>query len=644
MRNLKSQNSQTAKTSSFHADVLCGLLLDAYKNLNLYSYADHLRDLATLRRRIDNEGQSFLTKTLPELAASLLQFLEFGNAPFTGFKTRENVPVFLRGIFGAIIKETIDKRSNEYAQHVKYAYAISSLFKKLEGPYKSDALKAQWNDFVETDVQVGQVFEALINDQDAFSILESARHYAAEFADGIDIDEASEVPRPGPGACATPVERHMRYQPHTVYRQHDRLLPYTEFFYSQLIGADVIAETYPRTCVDEPQAKYLFVPKTAQKARGICAEENESQFLQQWLARVLRKQIHVKFDTYEECIDTYSYNRTRLPGHCVLPLENQRQNATLARTSSRSRFYATIDMSEASDRISRDLVSWLFQDNVSLHNALMALSTKYIVPPKEACSSNPLRTNKYAPMGSGLCFPIMSLVHYFLCKAIIKHFHKRSPEDIDSFISVYGDDIVVPSMYAETIYRELPKFGMKLNVTKSYYRSHFRESCGTHAYNGVIVTPVYVRRTLRKDRIGTQVSAVATEYLLLTSGFAYAARALRKHLAKCGIWQRVPHESGLIGIQRKSYARKLGVSASSFDVKRHSERRWNAEYQCFEYKVPRAVKPITGDTVPSGHAALLRWFGLNTENTHTVPTAKGNLGCHWCWVPESHITEDHCTT
>jgi hypothetical protein len=140
-------------------------------------------------------------------------------------------------------------------------------------------------------------------------------------------------------------------------------------------------------------------------------------------------------------------NHVETRGH--INFRDQSINGELALRSSKDKFYATIDMKAASDRVSRDLVSYLVQDNRELHDAIMALSVEVIELPDEIGFVEQFPCAKYAPMGSALCFPIMSLVHYSLCRAIIRQSQASLSDSKDVY--VYGDDIIVPSHCAQAL-------------------------------------------------------------------------------------------------------------------------------------------------------------------------------------------------
>jgi hypothetical protein len=98
-----------------------------------------------------------------------------------------------------------------------------------------------------------------------------------------------------------------------------------------------------------------------------------------------------------------------------------------------------------------------------------------------------LTLNKFAPMGSCLCFPILALTVWAILTA-------AAPDtDTRESILVYGDDVIVPTAYAVNAMEQLESFGLKINRDKSCTSGLFRESCGMDAFKGVNVTPVRLR-------------------------------------------------------------------------------------------------------------------------------------------------------
>lgn len=315
-------------------------------------------------------------------------------------------------------------------------------------------------------------------------------------------------------------------------------------------------------------------------------------------------------------------------------LHDQSINAELALYGSRWQSFATLDMSEASDRIARKLVKYLFSDNEELCEALMCLSTRVIIPPVEAKKGQgPLRTNKFAPMGSALCFPVMSLVHMFLIRAIIQLSDVKYPHFLSSRVFVYGDDIILPTECAQAVMDWLPQFGMKLNRTKSFVKSHFRESCGCHAYYGINVTPIFIRETPKHRHAAKMKSLVETERQLHEAGLNTAARTVRESLTRefAPIDRFVPIGSQVVGFQRafddlrvptgKRYLKFTSKVRFDRDLQTNFLREW-----CFT--------PVTQEVgLSSDYHAYMRWHAEKPETRIVNDTAEG-VSLHQQWVPQ----------
>lgn len=575
---------------------LTSLLADLHQDVRPYRKVDMDRDLRTLVKRAEAEGPAFFLKTLPSFAESVFNTLEGHSATYAGFKTRHGLPVFM----GQLVALAVGKRDCSVMSRVKALkglYTLTVAFKKLRGPYPKDVLVNQFDDFKLVDASLPKLEDM---SSDLLAILETARAYCAAFIQDIDVDRDKEaVPRPGPGATNSPLEKNLRYEPHVLYTTVDEVLPYVDWFYPTPI--DVIYQSRDYLAlkkIGKFSARYKSVPKTAGKARGICIEHNEIQFLQQAVARMLRRHIKIKLGKN-------------------IALQDQSVNALLALASSISKELATIDMSEASDRIARWLVAYLFQDNERLLEVLLALSTRFIQPPEE-CNSidaygriqkpEPIEVAKFAPMGSALCFPVMSLVHYFLIKAIMLHTGNATSLQDSLKLYVYGDDILLPTQYTTAVYDILPKFGMKLNTTKSFVNSNFRESCGVHAYLGVDVTPVYVKHTPIHTSLDALASSLANERDLFNKGFRFASQCLATALL-----EHHPHlyevydGSGLLGFQRR-YPK----------TKRRLRQRWNEDLQYWECKVPSLVRRTEPLNISKQTSAYMRYLGTRASRTDSI--------------------------
>lgn len=613
MENLRNQNSQRSNNAQIQSTqkqvpsevaiefmiAYCkNILLDGHRILaGCYGRADLYRDTDELVKRVNAEGQHFATKTLPALVKGLLELYEGHNASFPHFKHQRGMeyPQFLKGLFRLALTSTDPAKKR---QAFDIIYSLSVAFKKLRGPYAKTVLLKQFEDFVKVD---GELDSLDYFEETTFSIMEYARAIIATIVRDMDTsDVARFLPRPGPGATNTPTEKTERYRPRVLYTQINDVLDYQEWWYPNPWDACQESREFlslHKNKKAEPCARFKFVPKTQDKARGICIEENEMQVMQQ----AVRAAFYHLFDE-------------RLYPNVAITEQNI--NAQLALHASSDLANATIDMSEASDRISRELVSWLFQDNTELHNVLMALSTRWIKPPKELSEEYPdlIRTKKYAPMGSALCFPVMTLVHYALVVSIIKHntYNDIDQQDIRKLVYVYGDDIVLPSVCTEDVFHWLPKFGMKLNKTKSFYRSLFRESCGIHAYGGVDVTPVYIKYIPYHNFDVAVAATYAVESQLYKKGLNSTAEFLRLQASTQYQYNDVvPAGSSQAGFSRP-FLSFYSCDLRRFKLKRR--RKWNSNLQCDMFIVDQIIKQVENKPLKNDLSAYLRWLWLHTKN------------------------------
>lgn len=626
------KQKQTPADASFAVryatSYLNAIIIDASRILiGHYSIADATLDCLTIENRFAAEGLGFATKTLPTLVEGLLNIYEGRQASFPQFRKKRGTehPVFLHRLFHLAITSTdVGLKGRAF----DIIYTLSVAFKKFKGDYPKDVLLKQFSDFVKTDKELDELD---LFEETTYSILEGARAFIRNIVKDVTLDHVRGfLPRPGPGATNTPTKKTERYRPRVLYKQINDVLDYQEWWYPTLWDACLRSREFlqlHKNAVKEPVARFKFVPKTWNKPRGICIEENEMQVMQQAVRVMLY-----------DLIDRLLYPN--------IALSEQSVNALLALLSSETQEDATIDMSEASDRISRELVSWLFQDNQEFHDVLMALSTRWVKPPSEVEDEfkELIRINKYAPMGSALCFPVMSLVHIALVRSIIEHgAYKTNMQDLLNRVHVYGDDIVLPSETVEDVYAWLPKFGMKLNKTKSFYRSHFRESCGIHALHGKDVTPVYIKYSPYHNNAKAIASAYATEEQLHKKGFTTAA-----YFQRCTVRDAYPEKDFVpSGLSLAGFARPFD-SEDLRRLKLQRRRKWNANLQCWTYKVTKINKLSRKSIISSDDDAYLRWLWVHAKNEgppgvpfgeRVIGDSLGDLTLSTRLVPESALME-----
>jgi hypothetical protein len=210
--------------------------------------------------------------------------------------------------------------------------------------------------------------------------------------------------------------------------------------------------------VDIVKGKLLFVPKNAKTDRSIMVEPILNGFLQKGIG---------------------SYIRARLMRFGI-NLDDQSINQRKACKGSVDDSLATIDLSAASDTISRELVKFLLP--FSWFDALDCARTGDVTLP----DGTDLRLEKFSSMGNGFTFELESLIFYSLAWAVAVASKVDTKE-----ISVFGDDIIIPSSLASLLSQVFDSVGFSVNSDKSYVSGPFRESCGTDYLYGYSIRPFY---------------------------------------------------------------------------------------------------------------------------------------------------------
>lgn len=168
-----------------------------------------------------------------------------------------------------------------------------------------------------------------------------------------------------------------------------------------------------------------------------------------------------------------------------IDLNDQTRNQRLACKGSTDGSLATLDLSSASDSMTMALVSRLLPAGWFVE--LDALRSAHTL-----IDDNWHENAMFSSMGNGFTFELESLLFYSIARAVCTLGRVRGR------VSVYGDDIIVPTEVAGLLKCVLGFCGFVVNPKKSHYLAEdpFRESCGAHWYAGDDVKPFYVRRPL----------------------------------------------------------------------------------------------------------------------------------------------------
>lgn len=148
--------------------------------------------------------------------------------------------------------------------------------------------------------------------------------------------------------------------------------------------------------------------------------------------------------------------------------------------------YATIDQSDASDRISLELVRLLLPPEWFIYlNRIRSRNTVIIDGDEEKI----IELQKFASQGNGFIFELETLIFYAIAKATVD----SESNETDYLVSAYGDDVIVPVQFFNAVINSYQVLGFKVNTEKSYGTGLFRESCGYDTFHGIEVRPIFLK-------------------------------------------------------------------------------------------------------------------------------------------------------
>lgn len=475
------------------------------------------RDLETMKSRVAAEGLSFLTKTLPKLGKALDQALvsQRLSVPREFLCERKNHevrsrPAFMLVYFSRLFDShgrILDCPDVSAVNHIRQ---VCYVVYKLELEYTSEQEQRVIADFLSTELEL-QHHE--ISEREELLVSRCSEITECVF-DGFDPSDIS--PRHGPGSVATGEVGPQKYAFKRKYAAIHRVYPYYRYY--MVGGGRELLDRLDWYKSLEPcesgTAKVVLVPKDSRGPRLISCEPLEYQWIQQGLGREIVRHLE---------------DRNRLT-RGQINFRDQEINRKLALKSSLDKEYATLDLKDASDRVSLSLVQRVFCKNPRLLKALEACRTTATKLPDGSTVS----LLKYAPMGSALCFPIEAYIFWVLIVAAIEQSTRLPLKDVARKVFVYGDDIIVPTSWHLIAIGALERVGLKVNRQKCCTSGEFRESCGMDAYRGVCVTPsrAHTKWTRRYGDGACLVAYSALANDLAKKGYIHAADFIRGELAK----------------------------------------------------------------------------------------------------------------
>lgn len=638
---------EAKKAKAFYASVTSCALLDL-ADTNSVSKQESRRDLEELENRVADEGLSFLTVTLPSLGKALDKALSVdgGILNTVGFELESHCryPKFLRCYWSRVFDELGQVKPDADPLSVRALRQIVYLLYKLEIPPTQEQRDRVVAEFVEVDSALPVHFTTChqISGDDIMTrsepydnaVLLTASNIVAKLFRGFNPRDIK--PKHGPGAVATGEKNHEKHCFKRIYQDIETMYPFMDYFVS---GLNHVAHCWPELQrrlkpLKSGTAKVVLVPKDSRGPRLISCEPLEYQWIQQGLGNAIRHHIERR--------GGLAYRQINFADQSV--------NRNLALSGSLGCGWVTLDMKEASDRVSVALVRSLFAWEADTFDCLMAC--------RSTCTRLPngdvIALRKFAPMGSNLCFPVESIVFWALAVAAIVHkdpvwsrckaenmrkSYWRAIGRVAKDVYVYGDDIVCKTQDYQVLLDTLPTFGLLFNVDKCCIGGSFRESCGMDAFKGYPVQPLRLKRlwsVSRKQDALTMASYVAFRNAAYVHGLHRVAELITPLItAEVGplpvmAWDcsRSPYEfEPISALAFVEHGTREGLKQRQL----HARTRLNRDLHCVEV---RCLLPTSVDiTVDSDDWSMVLGSLLNPgrEAPGIFPLAH-RVYLKWAWI------------
>lgn len=541
---------------------------------------DTHRDIITVSRRTEAEGLSFLTITLPNFCRDFERSLSLGMVDsfcFPGFGRRRALPAFLQGLLSQIFDPMDGKLlPNPSKECIIAVRQICLMHKKILIPCSTERENAALLKFEEVENELRTGFTQ-INESNLVDFAKVSGMLWSSLGSSIsrDIEMGCLVPKHGPGATAEKISGNSKFQIRRWHSRLERLFPMDQYVVPNMdcdLWGEMLNDVELVDPAQEDPVRIVLVPKTLKSPRIIAIEPVCNQYIQQAILRPLVK-----------ALETTGASE----GH--VNFRDQTINQDLALTSSKSRKYATLDMSDASDRVHEKLVDLMLYQFPVLKEAVFACrSTTALLP-----SGRTVQLAKFASMGSGLCFPVESMVFFTICilsrlRSLSLPITPRNIFKVSRDVYIYGDDIIVPTDEVSAVANDLSEFLLKVNYDKTFGAGMFRESCGMDAYDGTDVTPCYTRRVRPGSRhsVPELVSFISLANQLYLKGWWATARRVREETE--AILGPLPHVRDTSpGLGWTSVQNGYSITKWDPDLQSYKVRTW-------VIRVPKYSDPLDG--------------------------------------------------
>jgi len=481
------------------------------------------RDCKTITSRFEHEGMSFLTITLPQFAKDFEKSLdrrEVRRDVFQPFGWYAGFPKFLSGFLAKVFDRGTGRLLDDACPYaIQAVRQITLLHSKIEIDCTPERVKSAIDGYIQCEAEV-KVSDSLLSE----GMVDEFVYYCNLLFRDVFLDMEETLfkgyltPKHGPGKTAERISGNLKYASRSwtsrlesVFPARDHLVP--GHHYSDELDAVTWAE--PET---ETPVRVVTVPKTPKRPRIIAIEPVPMQYMQQAVLRCF--------------LGAYSRDDF-LPS--IIGFDDQPPNQRMAQEGSLTGSLATLDLSEASDRVSNLHVGLVFRRHRLLAEAVeVTRSLKADVPGHGIIS-----LSKFASMGSAMTFAMEAIVFTTIIFMAIGSTQSRrltrgSLMEYLGKVRVYGDDLVVPNDIAPVVVEFLESYGYKVNSSKSFWSGSFRESCGKEYFKGNDVSVVKTRLVFPASRADAHEvsSIVALRNLMYNQGMWSTARWLDDRIKK----------------------------------------------------------------------------------------------------------------
>jgi hypothetical protein len=478
-------------------------------------------DYKIVQDRCKHEGLSFLTITLPTYGKSLQTALDMGQVDrnlFQGFKWKGGLPRFLWGFLDRVFDRTsgvlLDDPCIESIQSLRQ---LTLMFEKVELPCTLERENKAFAEYIQCEKDVRESDKSLTpSEQEEFRRIASMLFWDVFKHVDQKVYMHELKPKHGPGTVADNLSSNGKYRQLTWPKRLNEVLPMVEYLIPNYSFSEYLEDVDILEPEAEIPAKVISVPKTQKTPRIIAKEPTAFQYMQQGILRELL-----------DSLGRVDYLAS------MIGFDDQTPNQRMAEIGSRFGTLATLDLSEASDRVSNQHVRLLLRGHQHLFDAVDACrSRKADVPGKGI-----IRLAKFASMGSALCFPMEAMVFLTVVlvgiqRSLNTSLSLKDIRALQGSVRVYGDDIIIPVDHVDSVVDALQTFGFVVSISKSFWNGKFRESCGKEFYDGHDVSIVKVRQEFPTRRMH------ATGVISIVS--------LRNQLYWAGYWETVRWLDGYI--------------------------------------------------------------------------------------------------